>query len=151
MHQKTEFKITSYYHITIGAGILLLALWYLINYRVDLIFLVPSLAIAGLMIHWGNQLRKAHRGALLALIILNAIQAVSFDLGNFSYFVLYGPYIQIDIINWNFGLGFASEFAFAFKTGQYAAGTKVFYINIIQIALLIYLIDQRRFVPRKRH
>jgi len=150
MYIKEAFKKTSIFHIVIGVLVILNVLRIAITLgNIAIIEIALPILIGALLIYLGIKVRKADRKAVLALLVFNALQVFNFNLGVIEYVFLFGPHFQIEVIDWAVYLGFSNEFGIAFKTGSYANALWFFRINLIQLAVFIYLADQIRFIPKK--
>lgn len=109
---------------------------------------IPSLALGALYIFLGYKIRKADRQIVIVTIILNLLQVINFNLASIGYVFAFGPHIQIDVMDWNFLAGLDANFWIRLGPGS---GTPIpfFKISLINLALVIYLLDQIRFVPKK--
>jgi len=148
MHSKTEFKKTNIYHIAVGALVMILTISTVItNDQMPIGGLIPLFLIAGLFVFLGNKIGDANKKAVLSLIILNGLQIVNFNLGDFEYRFLFGPFIQYDYLNADFNIGFTGDFLLGYTSKGFSEGLNYFDINFIQFVLFVYLIDQYRFIP----
>ncbi len=167
MYVKTEFKTTGIYHIAIGILGILFAFaiaFYFIKIGnmasieiagmttsdniIDFVFVFPRILIGALFIYLGIKAKKANRYAILALIILNGLQIINFDLGQYEYQVLFGPYFQINVFDWTFGLGIKEIFRMDLNSFTYSEEPRFFNVNFIHLTISAYLIDQIRFIPK---
>jgi hypothetical protein len=148
MHEKTSFNNTGLYHMCVGALI--------ITFALIGVFLDPSkgviissllfVGIGAAIGYAGHKAASANKKAILFLIIINGLQIFYFDLGNAAYYLILGPYLHLDILSFEFFLGFSSYAGFEFNS-MMNAPSSYFRVSFIHLALFVYFLDQYRFIP----
>lgn len=145
-YTKTEFKKTGIYHIAIGIwiciSVILSNIYMNVGEEVDLFGII----LGAIFIYLGIRIKKADRNFVILVICLNLLQVLNFRLNSIEYNFLFGPYLTIDVINWDFTFGITNKLEI--KIGElYGEITKYFKISVINLAIVVYLLDQIRFIP----
>ncbi|MEO0875130.1 MAG: hypothetical protein AAFY48_11035, partial [Bacteroidota bacterium] len=96
----------------------------------------------------GYRALKAHKRAIIYLIIFNALQVFTFHIGSILYELVLGPYFQLDVVNGIISSGLVAEFQAGIN--GFPLEKKYFEVSLIHLAFLIYLLDQIRFIPEPK-
>ena len=151
MYEKKSFKLIAYYHMAVMGIVVVSALSYYLAAASDSSHIsIVMLTIFGTFVGVaGYKLLTASRNAVILLILIHVLQLFNFSLGSVFYTLILGPRITVDFLGEGVIIGLDAQIGLKIFTESMANTERLFRINILSGIILLYLIDQLRFMPKR--